>query len=76
MGSEDQALTVHSKKSRRDYHHSKGKNFNSRKYNKDIYINADALHVMKEDTLQDIVPRIRITLTRRKEKREYIMLML
>ena len=31
---------------------------------------------MKEDTLQDIVPRIRITLTRRKEKREYIMLML
>ena len=36
MGSEDQALTVHSKKSRRDYHHSKGKDFKSRKYNKDI----------------------------------------
>ena len=36
MGSEDQALTVHSKKIRRDYHHSKGKHFNSRKSNKDI----------------------------------------
>ena len=48
MGSEDQALIVHSKKIRRDYHHSKGKkirrdyhhskgkNFNSRKSNKDI----------------------------------------
>ena len=36
MGSEDQALIVHSKKSRRNYHHSKGKHFNSRKSNKDI----------------------------------------
>ena len=36
MGSEYQALTVHSKKSRRDYHYSKGKHFNSRKYKKDI----------------------------------------
>ena len=32
MGSE----AVHSKKSIRDYHHSKGKHFNSRKSNKDI----------------------------------------
>ena len=31
---------------------------------------------MKEDTLQEIVPRIRIALTRRKETREDIMLML
>ena len=31
---------------------------------------------MKEDTLQEIVPRIRISLTRRKETREDIMLML
>ena len=31
MGSEDQALTVHSKKGRRNPHHSKGKNF----YHKD-----------------------------------------
>ena len=41
-----------------------------------IYINTNALHVMKEDTLQEIVPRIRIALTRRKETREDIMLML
>ena len=38
MGSEDQALTVHSKKSRRDFHHPKGKHFhqkdNPRRYNK------------------------------------------
>ena len=27
MGSEDQALTIHSKKSKRDFHHSKGKHF-------------------------------------------------
>ena len=31
MGSEDQALTVQSKKNRRDYHHSKGKHPPSRK---------------------------------------------
>ena len=30
MGSEYQALTVHSKKSRRSSHHSKGKNFHQR----------------------------------------------
>ena len=36
MGSEDQSLTIHSKKSRRNYHHSKGNHFNSRKSNKDI----------------------------------------
>ena len=36
MGSEDQALTVHSKKSRRNFHHPKGKHFhqkdNTRRY--------------------------------------------
>ena len=41
-----------------------------------IYLNIDSLHVMKEDTLQEIVPRIKIALTRRKERREDIMLML
>ena len=30
MGSEDQALIVHSKKSRRSSHHSRGKNFHLR----------------------------------------------
>ena len=32
MGSEDQALTIHSKKTRRDYHHPKGKH-SDQKYN-------------------------------------------
>ena len=40
MGSEDQALIIHSKKTRRDYHHPKGKyshqKDNPRKVNKDI----------------------------------------
>ena len=36
MRSEDQDLIVHSKNTIRDYHHSKGKHFNSRKSNKDI----------------------------------------
>ena len=40
MGSEDQALTVHSKKRRRDYHHPKGKHShqkdNPRRYNRDL----------------------------------------
>ena len=36
MGSEYQALTVQSKKIRRDYHHSKGKHSNSRKSKNDI----------------------------------------
>ena len=31
MASENQALTIHSKKNRRDYHHSKGKHPPSRK---------------------------------------------
>ena len=31
MGSEDQALTVHINKTRRDHHHSKGKNSHSRR---------------------------------------------
>ena len=35
MGSEDQALIVHSKKGRRDSHHSRGKNF----HHKDNIIN-------------------------------------
>ena len=40
MGSEYQALTVHSKKIRRDYHHPKGKNshekYNPRRSSRDI----------------------------------------
>ena len=40
MGSEDQALTIHSKKSRKDYHHPKGKHSNQkdnpRRSNRDL----------------------------------------
>ena len=52
MGSEYQALTIHSKKIRQDYHQS------------------------KEDTLQEIVPRIRRALTGRRETKEDIILTL
>ena len=31
MGSEDQALTTHTKKAKRDHHHSKGKPYQSRR---------------------------------------------
>ena len=31
MGNEDQALTVHTKKNRRDHHHPKGKHFHARR---------------------------------------------
>ena len=41
-----------------------------------IYLNTDALHVMKEDTLQEIVPRIGIDLTRIRTTKEYSMLTL
>ena len=75
MGSEYQALTVHSKKSRSDYHPSKGKHFNSRKSNKDIS-KYRCLTCDERGHLQEIVPRIRISLTRRKETRENIMPML
>ena len=76
MGSEYQALIVHSSKRRRDYHHFKGKHSNSRKYNKDISKYICFTCDERRDTLQEIVPRIRIALTRRKETREDIMLMM
>ena len=40
------------------------------------YLNIDSLHVMREDTLQEIVPRTRIALTIRRTTKEYIMLTL
>ena len=36
MGSEDQALTVHSKKSKRSYHHPRGKHFHKNNARKDL----------------------------------------
>ena len=41
-----------------------------------IYLNSDAIHLMKDDTFQNIVLETRLTLIRIRETREYIMLML
>ena len=45
-------------------------------YLTEIYLNSDAIHVMKEDTLPKTVLETKITLTRRRETREDIMLIL
>ena len=42
----------------------------------EIYLNLDAIHVMKDDTLPEIVLETKMALTRRRETREDIMLML
>ena len=42
----------------------------------EIYLNTNALHVMKEDTMPDIVLEIRMDLTRRRTIKEDIMLTL
>ena len=45
-------------------------------YLTEIYLNSEVLLVMREDTLQEIVPRIRMTLTRTRTTKEDIMLTL
>ena len=62
MGNEDQALTAHSKKRKRDNHHHRGKHSHERE-------------VMREDTLPEFVLKIRMALKRRTTK-ENIMLTL
>ena len=42
----------------------------------EIYLNLDALLVMREDTMPDIVLGTKMSLTRRRETKEDIMLML
>ena len=42
----------------------------------EIYLNSDAIHVMKEDTLPNIVLEIRVVLTRIRTIKEDIMLTL
>ena len=42
----------------------------------EIYLNSDVLLVMREDTMPEIVLEIRVTLTRKMETREAIMLTL
>ena len=76
MVSEDQALTVNSKKSRRNSHHPKGKHVHQRdNTRRDLskfkcYTCDERGHFAKD------CPRKKIALTRRREKREDIMLML
>ena len=79
MGSEYQALTVHSKKIRRDYHHPKGKHYhqkdNPKRYSRDpskirCYTCDERGHFARE------FPRNEVDLTRRKETKEDIMLTL
>ena len=41
-----------------------------------IYLNSDALHVMKEDTMLDIFLGTKIALTRKRETRKDVMLTL
>ena len=67
MGSEDQSLIVHSKKTIRNSHHPRGKHFhkdNTRKY------------LMRKDTMLENVLEIEMALTIRRETRKYIMLTL
>ena len=42
----------------------------------EISLSLFAIHVMREDTLLEIVLRTKVALTRRRETREHIMLML
>ena len=75
MGSEYQALIVQSKKSRSNHHRStliKRITLESL----EICLSTFAIHVMKEDILLETVLKIKVALTRRRETREDIMLML
>ena len=76
MGSEDQALTVQSKKPRSIHHRSKYSHQGITLESLEISLSSFAIHVMKEDTLLDIVLRTKLALTRRRETREDSMLML
>ena len=79
MGSEDQSLTIHSKKIGRDYHHPKGKH-SHQKDNPKIYsrdMSKIRCYTCDEKRNYDReCPRNKNTLTRRGETREHIMLML
>ena len=72
MGSEDQALTIQSKKTRSSHHISKY----SHQRNNFRNPRDKCIHVIKEDTLLDIVLETKVVLTRIMETREGNMLML
>ena len=71
MGSEYQALIAHTKKTKRDHHHSKGKPYHSRR----DWATVRFTHVMKKVTYPNSI-LTKGTQRRRRESREVIMLML
>ena len=79
MGGEDQALTVHSKKRRMDYHHHKGKHShqkdNPRRYNRDIS-SIRCFTCDEKGHISRFSLETKVDLTTRRETREYIILML
>ena len=79
MGSEDQALTVHSEKRRKNFHHPKGKHShqkgNSRKPNSDLS-NLKCFTCDERGHYARDCPRKKKIVTRRREIKEDIMLML
>ena len=79
MGSEYQALIVHSKKTEGTIIIPKVIILTRKmtlEYLIEIYLNIDAIHVMREDTLSKIVLQTKAALTRRREIKEDIMITL
>ena len=74
MGSEDQALTVQSKKTRSTEVSTLIKGITLESL--EISLSSFAIHVIKHDTLLEIVLRTKVALTRRRDTRKDIMLML
>ena len=75
MGSEDQALTVHTKKTERD-HHIPEVSIHTRITLEEIYLVSYATHVMRKDTSPNTVLETKVALTRRREAIKHIMLTL
>ena len=79
MRSKDKALIVHSKKSRRDYHHLKGKHShqkdNPRRYNR-VISSIRCFTCDEKGHISRFSLETKVALTRRRETREYIILML
>ena len=76
MGSEDQALTVQSKNPDPSITKVSTLIIGITLEILEISLSTFSIHVMKEDTLLEIVQEEKVALTRRRETREDIMLML
>ena len=72
MGSEDQALMVHSKKIKRRSHHPEVSTLTKITLEK-ICLGSYVIHVMKQDIMQEIVLR---NIIRKRATKKYIMLIL